>query len=689
MAQQAAAEAVTLDSVEVVGRRESGAYYADAAEGSKSNLSMRELPQAVRVMSRQAIDDLGATRLDETLDYVGGISRQNNFGGLWDNVAIRGLPGNENTGSAMLLNGFAGNRGFNAPRDTAAIDRIEFLKGPAAALYGSSEPGGTINIVSKRPMWRSGHALEAYAGSHDSWRLAADSTGPLGDAVAYRLNVATEHRGTMRESVESDRVVVAPAVDWRLSDAATLRYVGEWIRHRAPLDRGVVAVNGRLGTVSRDTFLGEPGDGDVEVDNRTHQLVGEYRTVSDWTARLGLSYREGKLHGFATEPHALQADGRTLRRQRRYRDYASDDLSVQAEVQGIASTGAVEHALLFGVEAYRFALDQRMLRINPTAARPYAIDILDPVYGQPLPTPLPNTDTHEEQRNLAFYAQDSLRLSERWRALVGLRVDRYRQALDNRRTGAHTEQRPSETSPRIGLSYLPNAQWTFYANAGRSFRPNAGTRADGAPFAPESGRALEAGMKWEHANGRIGATLAGFDIRKRNVLTVDPANPGFSVPSGEVRSRGAEFDLSGQVTQAWRVNASFVYDDVEILRDTTFEVGSSLINVPRINGSVLAVYESALPNGTRFAIGGGATHMGERLGEGRTRAAAQAGQPSFVLPAYTTAKAVAYWRPNARLRLTVDVDNLFDKTYYASSVSPLWVTPGAGRTVVIGAQLLF
>ncbi|HUF82924.1 MAG TPA: TonB-dependent receptor plug domain-containing protein, partial [Burkholderiales bacterium] len=176
-------DAKTLDAVEVVGRRDSGVYYADAAEGSKTNLALRELPQSVRVMSRQAIDDLGATRLDETLDYVGGISRQNNFGGLWDNFAVRGLPGNENTGSAMLLNGFAANRGFNAPRDTAGIEQIEFLKGPAAALYGSSEPGGTINVVSKRPLWRSGHAFEVYAGGDDSWRAAIDSTGPIGDSL--------------------------------------------------------------------------------------------------------------------------------------------------------------------------------------------------------------------------------------------------------------------------------------------------------------------------------------------------------------------------------------------------------------------------------------------------------------------------------------------------------------------------
>ncbi|WP_454830948.1 TonB-dependent siderophore receptor [Pseudoxanthomonas wuyuanensis] len=690
MAQARTNEAISeLDALHVVGRRDSGAYYADEASGAKSQLALRELPQSVRVLSRQAIDDLGATRLDDTLDYVGGVSRQNNFGGLWDNVAIRGLPGNENTGSAMLLNGFSSNRGFNAPRDMANIERVEFLKGPAAALYGSSEPGGTINLVTKQPQWRSGHALEAYAGSHDSYRVAADSTGPLGEDFAYRLNVSAEDRGGFRDHTRSRREFVAPAFSWRLGEDTRLDYSGEWLRHRAPLDRGVVAIDGRLGQVGRETFLGEPADGDVTVRNQTHQLVLHHHWSSDWTARAGLSYREGTLRGFSTEPYSLMDDGRTLRRQRRHRDYASEDVAVQAELQGHLRTGAIEHELLLGAEMYDFTLDQRMLRINPSAANPYAIDVFDPVYGQVPPVPLPNTDTGEQQRNLALYLQDSIRIGEHWRVMAGLRMDRYRQTLDNRRSGAHERQEPQEVTPRVGISYLPNATWTLYLNAGDSFRPNTGSDAAGRPFDPESGRAVEAGAKWQRADARLGGTLALFEITKTNVLTGDPGNPGFSMAAGKVRSRGVELDFSGQLTEQWRVNASFVYDQVEVLRDNTLEVGGALINVPRVNGSLLAVYENAFANGSRYGIGAGITHTDERLGETRTQAQADAALPAFRLPAYTTAKLVAYWRIHPRLRLSLDVDNVLDKTYYSSSVSPLWVTPGAGRTLTLGVQTRF
>jgi iron complex outermembrane receptor protein len=615
-------EPESLSAVEVVGRRQSGGYQADDVSGTKSSLPLRELPQSVRIMSRQAIDDLGALRLDEVLDYVGGISRQNNFGGLWDNIAVRGLAGNENTGMAMLVNGYAGNRGFNAPRDTANIERIEFLKGPAAALYGASEPGGTLNVVTKKPQWRSGNAVEAYVGSFDFYRAALDSTGPLGESVAYRLNVAVEDRGSFREQIKAKRQVVAPALTWRLSPDTTLDYSGELLHHQTPLDRGVVAINNQLGAVPRERFNGEPLDGDVKVDNQTHQLVVEHEWNPDWRSRAGLSYRQGTMKGFSTEPTSLQADGRTLWRQRRFRDYVSDDVSLQGELVGRARSGGMVQELLAGVETYRFKLDQVMLRINPSAAAPYAIDLFAPVYGTPQPTPLPNTDTQEVQRNTAVYLQDAITLSPQWRAVVGLRTDRYDQTLDNRRTGVRTPQRPTSTAPRVGLSYLPDAAWTLYANAGRSFRANVGSDVNGQAFAPEEGQALELGAKWERADKRLGATVALFDIRKRNVLTGDPANAGFSISAGEVGSRGVEFDLAGQVTTQWRVTASLAYNDVSVLADNTLVVGSRLLNTPRINGSVLAVYESALSNGTLYGIGGGFTHMGERLGQTGARLSA-------------------------------------------------------------------
>ncbi len=678
------AGAEDLQSVDVVRRRDSGSYLAGDARGSKTELPLRELPQAVRIMPRQVLDDLGALRIDDALDYAGGVSRQNSFGGLWDNIAIRGLAGDPNNGMALLLNGFAANRGgINAPRDTAAVERIEFLKGPVAALYGSSEPGGTLNIVSKRPLWRPAYALDAVVGSFGLRRAALDATGPLGETLAWRLNAASEKRDSFRDHVQSHRTLLAPALTIKAGPDTRLEYRGELLRHVGTLDRGIAAINGVLGGVPRERFLGEPADGDIRIFNSTQQLMLEHALSAQWQLRAGLLWKRATLEGYASEPAAaLEADQHTLRRQRRLRDYASDDLGAHAELAGRPAPG---HELLFGVEGFRFDYDLRMSRASPSAAAPYAIDILAPLYGQPQPVPLPFTDTLEKQRNVAFYAQDTMRLADRWRVVAGLRHDRHEQTLANRRNGSIAGQQPHASSPRIGASYLATPEWTLFANWGSSFRPNTGNDARGNSFAPERGKASEAGLKWEQSDGRLGATLSLFDIRKRNALTADPAQPSYSVAAGEVRSRGLDFDLAGQLGRSWRANANLSLLDAQVQRDNTLEQGGRLLNVPRVNGSLMLVYEGMLA-GQRYALGGGATHSGRRLGESRTQAQANTGAAAFELPAYTVARLLAHWHIARGLRLSLDIDNVFDKTYYTSSYQRTWVAPGSPRAVSLGLQ---
>ena len=426
------------------------------------------------------------------------------------------------------------------------------------------------------------------------------------------------------------------------------------------------------------------------MENQSHQAVLEHDFSDRWSSRLGVSYKQGSLRGFSTEAQAtLQADETTLRRQRRFRDYNSSDLSVQGEVLGRLQTGELEHELLVGVETYRFKLEQLMLRVNPTAAAPYSIDVFSPSYGQTQPTPLPNTDTREAQSNVATYVQDTIKLGPQWRVLLGVRHDRYDQELLNRRTSVATHQSPSATSPRVGLSYLPSQNVTLFANLGRSFRPNVGVSAGGSGFDPESGRAYEVGSKWESNDKTIGSTVALYDIRKSNVLTTDPGNAGFSIAAGEVRSRGMDLDVVGQVTRNWRLNASLTLNDASVTKDNTLEVGGRLLNIPRVNGSVLLVYEDGIGDAGRYGVGGGITHTGRRLGEARTQAQANAGTAAFELPEYTIAKIVAYWKINRTLRLSLDINNVFDKTYYTNSFQRTWVALGQPRTITVGAQLKF
>lgn len=670
-----------LDTVIVVGRGQSGSYFSGEGGGAtKNDTPLREAPQAVREVTRQLLDDLGALRLDDVLDYVAGVSRQNNFGGTWDNVAIRGFAGNENTGMSMLRNGMTANRGFNAPRDTANVERIEFLKGTVGALYGISEPGGTVNLITKQPSFRPAHSVEAYYGSYDYKRLAFDSTGPLNGgaaqpaSLAYRLNLSTEDKGSFRDYVHSKRELVAPALVWKVNPDTLVRYDGEWLRQRAPLDRGVVAINGQLGVVPISRFYGEPANGDITLENQTHQLFVEHALSSVWQVRAGLQFRHGTMEGYASEGQAYGGGTASvdntglLWRRLRYRDFRSEDLSSQIDVLGKLSIGGFEHDLVLGAEAFRFDIDQLLTQQQKAQWATYGIDIYNPVYGQTRPDlTVTAVDSDQRERGTAIYVQDQIALSPRWKLLAGVRHDRYRQHIEDRAIGTVTNQQPSATSPRLGLTWLPSQTLSVYASVGRSFRPNVGTDAKGSAFNPESGTARELGMKWQSADETLGGIVSLFDIKKRNVLVPDPDNADFSIAAGEIHNKGLEFELAGWIARNWRVALSYAY------------LNSELKQFPRHSGSAFIVREIPLEGGMLLGLGGGFTHVSKRTGD--------TGIP--ILPAYTTAKLTGYWRISKTLRLSLDVDNVFDRIYYASAYNNVWVTPGNPRTITMGVQAKF
>jgi iron complex outermembrane receptor protein len=193
---------------------------------------------------------------------------------------------------------------------------------------------------------------------------------------------------------------------------------------------------------------------------------------------------------------------------------------------------------------------------------------------------------------------------------------------------------------------------------------------------------------WDGAAAPPGATLALFDIDKRDVVTADPANPGYSIVAGAVRSRGLDADVTGQLDRHWRANASLSCIDAAVVRDNALAVGAGLVNVPRVNGSLLLMYEGVAA-ARPFGLGGGVTYSARRPGDSRTQAQVAAGTPVFELPAYTQARLSAWWRVTPGLRVSLDIDNLFDRTFYTSSYQSTWVAPGARRTAVLGLQAKF
>jgi len=381
----AASEATpTLETVFVLAKR----------QPYRGDFDALETPQMDLVLDAALLARAGALDLDRALDLSASTARQNNFGGLWNAFAVRGFVGDENLPSNYLVNGFNAGRGFGGPRDLAGVESVEVLKGPRAALFGRGEPGGTVNLVTKRPQFEEGGAVRLAAGRFATYRADADYELGLAEAAALRLVGFYEDAESFRDTVETERYGFMPSLAWRVGEATELVYELELSRQELPFDRGVVALENQLGVVPRSRFLGEPGDGPMVAEVLGHQFEVRHDLSSAWALRLGYNYRDTSLAGFSTEPElsgsrqGLALDGQTLTRQRRSRDYDATYEVFRGELSGAFQLGGLQHRVILGIDSDEFENDLVMLRARapslasqPSLAQLQAINILQPVYG--------------------------------------------------------------------------------------------------------------------------------------------------------------------------------------------------------------------------------------------------------------------------------------------------------------------
>ncbi|MCC5072828.1 TonB-dependent siderophore receptor [Xanthomonas campestris] len=680
-------QARSLDAVQV--RSDYAPYRALTVTGAtKTEAPLRDLPISARVLDHSLLEDAGVTDLAGALDMASGITKANNLGGLWDSYSIRGFTGDPNFSSDYMVNGFNASRGYNGLRDGANTQSVEVIKGPASALYGRGEPGGAVNIVTKKPLFDAQHSVDLSAGRFDSYRAALDSTGPLSETVAYRVNLMHKDQHSFRDTVDSDATLLAPSLLWMPTPDTTVSYELELLRIHAPFDRGVTAIDGDANRLPASRFLGEPGDGDIDLHSTGHQVFAVHGLNQTWSLQGGATYRDSGMRGFSTEPWTLQADDRTLRRERRYRDYQGRDIAARAELLGTLGSGKVSHHVLFGIDGNRFNDSRYQLRAR-SAATPYSIDVLAPRYGVAQPGRLaPITDTDERQQVWGVYAQDQIDLGARWKALLGVRYDHYQKGIANRLRATTQQASDGVISPRAGLTVHLDDTLSLYASAAAGFRPNSGVGANGQSFAPEKSRSLETGLKYVQPGEGLEATLAVFRIDKENVLSLDPADTSFSLPVGQMRSEGAELDLLGRLTPHLAASVGLAYTDSQVTRSSAAAMGTGLAegrrfpNVPRVSGNAFVNYAQPLSGTRSAAVGVGVSRTGERLGSVDSNT-------GFVLPTYTVWRLVGHYDLSERLRLYAKVENLTDCRYAAFSYSEQWVYPGAPRTWTVGARLRF
>ena len=653
-----------------------GYHATRSASATRTDTAIHETPQSISVVSKDVVEDLGATRLQDALDYAGGVGRANNFGGQGlTTFTVRGFTTGE-----FYRNGFPINRGYPNMPDANTIERLEVLRGPATMLYGRGDPGGTFNVVSKQPLAERTVTLGSQLNDQGMKRGTLDASGPLDEEgrLAYRLNVVGEGGDTFRDHVETERYGVTPVITWQATDDTKVTFEGDFMRNNHPLDRGLTRFPNQRGTPSRDTFWGDKDAGKLHNDNNMAQLRFEHVLNDNWTLGGGFQWLDGSLKGNAIEangPGSLGADGRTLQRNFNYRKLEWTDKDYQLNLTGHFSTGGFDHTLLTGIE-YEDYDYKSIIQRSSAAAGTYPIDIFDPVYGQTRPA-LTRTPTHDKEnlKTYAAFVQDQVALTERLKVLAGARFERFEHDYQNY-VGKSWQAADNAVTPRVGVIYDLTDTVAVYADAARSFKPNTGASREGGGFAPEKGKSYEMGIKWEALDRQLSVDAAIYQIEKKNVLTTDPVDNTFSVAAGQVRSRGFDLNVAGNLTPEWRVIGGYAYVDAEVTRDNTLRSGTRLMNIPRNSFSLLNVYEFQDGALKGLGLGAGGKYVDQRAG--------QTANTAFSMDAYTVVDLLGYYKVNERVRLNLDVKNLFNREYEEGAFGNIYAYPAAPRTVQVG-----
>lgn len=678
-------QAVNIDATSDLERADGpviGYKATRSASATRTDTALHETPQSISVVPSDVLQDTATTRLQDGLDYAGGVGRANNFGGQGlTTFTVRGFTTGE-----FYRNGFPINRGYpNAP-DANTVERLEILRGPATSLYGRGDPGGTFNVVSKQPLADPKVTLGSQFDDQGMHRATLDATGPLDEEgrLAYRLNVLGEGGETFRDDVQTERYDVAPVLSWQVNETTRIVFEGDFMRNNHPLDRGLTRFANQRDRASRDTNVWEKGsDNLLHNDNNMAQLRFEHQLNEDWTLGGGMQWLDGTLKGNAVEANELQADGRTLGRNFSYRKLQWTDRDYQLNLTGHFETAGYAHTLLTGIE-YEDYDYQSIIRRSAKGSTAYPIDLFDPVLGQPRPAlTRTTTDDKENLKTWAAFIQDQVALTDRLKALAGLRFERFEHQYDNYLPGAADwTAADNAVTPRLGLMYDLTDTLAVYANTARSFKPNSGASRQGQGFDPEKGKSYEVGVKWEALDRQLSVDAAIYHIVKENVLANDPLDPTgtYKVAAGKVRSRGLDITVAGNLTPEWRMIGGYAYVDAEVTKDTSLPTGTRLANIPRNSFSLLNTYEFQDGGLKGLGLGMGVKYVDDRAG--------QTAPQTYTMEQYTVVDLLSFYQVNEHVRLNLDLKNLFNKDYDEGAFNN-YVYPGAPRTVQAGVSYTF
>ncbi|MFP5390151.1 MAG: TonB-dependent receptor [Gammaproteobacteria bacterium] len=650
-----------------------------ATSATKIDAPLRDIPQTVNVVPQQLLRDQGVRSMQDVLRLVPGVGLSHGDGQR-DQVTLRGFSAIAD----QFIDGLRDDALYF--RDLSNIEQVEVIKGPASVLYGRGSSGGLINRISKKPgIDRSEVTLQAGSWHQRRGEIDLARTDPVSGA-GLRITGAVERANSYRDQQFLEREAFAPSFSFKLGQDTRLLLQAEYLSDRRVTDFGIPAYQGRPVTVDSSTYYGAANARDVDYSQARVHAAGftlEHRFDKAWSLRNALRSYSYSLDRNNTLVGAVNESAQTasLNRSNVLRDeqgwFNQTELTQQATLAGMA------HQILYGVEFGKQTKDQVFRTQNAIAT----VALFNPVLPVlPLTVNVAAaTDNVGTLKVASGYVQDLATLSEHWKALAGVRYDRFEQGTEERRPGQPNLARVDRAwSPRAGLVYQPTLEQSYYASFSKSFQPSAEAfplAANNAQIAPEETTSREVGGKFDFFGGALSATASLFRLERTNIKATDPATNKL-VPIGTQRSDGVELTLSGALPGGVQVWGGYAWLDGRITASPARDAGQPVQGkrptlTPVHSANLWA--SKALAGG--FGVGGGVNYVGERFANpGNT----------VRLPSYVTADLLGFYRAG-HVDVQVNVTNLFDRAYIVAGhgSAPNLNLPGAPRSVQLTARYAF
>ncbi len=673
-----------LRSTVTVHGEQGGIVVAESSVGSLTPTPIWDLPQSVQVVNRELLDEQKVYQYADALSYITGVQRAYTSiaGGVGNEVAMRGF--NLDYNNNYLRDGFK-YYGLSLS-DTADVEAVEVLKGPASALYGTAEAGGIVNLITKKPTDAPAATLSMTGGGYRFLRPDFDISGPASarKTLFYRLNGVYENTESFRANLHSEQYFIAPYLLWRPNASTSLAVLGEFINVNRASDYGLALLGDRPAPVPVSTNYTEPWNNEDDRDRQVgYRFNHEFN--SKWTLANGLQI--SRTNARYLEVYTTGPDTNPLQLTRLSDAFYFPTLYrfSQTTLLGLLKTAQMTHHIAIGFEAGWVTASSE----GPGGYAP-DVSVLNPVIGSDftqadavaaLANPYFKLTYKTFNHNQSVYAQDQVDLDRHWKAIVGLRFERFFQDSINQSNDTFQTQKDFPVSPRAGLVYEPASWLSVYGSYVRSFIPTNPTavNSSGKQFSPEYDHQWEAGIKIAPSPARISMTVALFQIEKNRVLAADPANPIFSIQNGKERSKGVEFEFRGSPIRGLNLLTSYAFTQAQVTESIEYPMGGLLPNAPRNSGAIWATYQP--PSGKL-----------QNLGLSAGLIATTAREDDFfhtaLLPGYARLDLGSYYvfrvGEHQRVRLSVNVQNALDRKYYLASNGIDQIRPGSPTSALAG-----